>query len=60
MEELDVGKKDLKVNKKDVLVSDFGKDLFKPKYQYMVLIIKYEKENCCTFAHLVFWTYWIE
>ena len=32
MEELDVGKKDLKVNKKDVLVSDFGKDLFKPKF----------------------------
>lgn len=39
MEELDVGKKDLKVNKKDVLVSGFGKDLFKPKFdekhQYM-------------------------
>ena len=32
MEELDVGKKDLKVNKKDALVSDFGKDLFKPKF----------------------------
>ena len=32
MEKLDVGKKDLKVNKKDVLVSDFGKDLFKPKF----------------------------
>lgn len=32
MEELDVGKKDLKVNKKDVLVSDFGKDLFKLKF----------------------------
>lgn len=32
MEELDVGKKGLKVNKKDVLVSDFSKDLFKPKF----------------------------
>ena len=29
---MNVGKKDLKVNKKDVLVSDFGKDLFNPQF----------------------------
>lgn len=37
MEELNVGKKDLKVNKKDVLVIDFGKDLFNPKFDENII-----------------------
>lgn len=43
MEELDVGKKGLKVNKKDVLVIDFGKDLFNPKFDGNINTL----ENVC-------------
>lgn len=50
MEELDVGKKDLKVNKKDVLVSDFGKDLFKPKFDDTCDRLGFSKEDI-SFTH---------
>ena len=45
MEELDVGKKDLKVNKKDVLVSDFGKDSFKLKFDDVCGKLGFSKED---------------
>ena len=54
MEELDVGKKDLKVNKKDALVSDFGKDLFKPKFDENI-----NTWDLSDLLHLRFVHFWI-
>ena len=42
---MNVGKKDLKVNKKDVLVSDFGKDSFKLKFDDACGKLGFSKED---------------